>query len=92
MTTITSNEPEARIYVDGEYKGKGTVVHEDTKIVGSTTGITLKKKGCRPQYFTFSRSERVDYAACAGGIVLVPLLWIMKYKPVHNYEFECEKL
>lgn len=93
MTTISSTDSQAKIYVDGEYRGTGTAVHEDKKIVGATTSVTLKKDGCRPQNFSFSRSEEFDAGACAGGVFLLfPFLWVMKYKPTHSYEFMCEKM
>lgn len=93
MTSITSTDATAKIYVDGEFKGTGTATHEDKKIVGATTNVTLKKDGCRPQNFSFSRSEEFSPGACAGGVfVLVPFLWVMGYKPSRTYEFQCEKM
>lgn len=89
-TMIRSTDPQAKIYVDGEIKGTGVATHTDTKIVGSTTSVRLEKAGCEPQYFTFSRSEEFDAGACAGGVfVLVPFLWIQKYKPERTYEYSC---
>jgi hypothetical protein len=36
-----------------------------------------------------SRNEEFDVLACIGGVfVLVPFLWIMKYKPVHQFELQ----
>lgn len=91
-TMINTNDSKVKIYVDGEYKGRGTATHTDTKIVGSTTSVMLKKKGCAPRNYTFSRSEVFDAGACAGGVfLLVPFLWVMKYKAARTYEFECEK-
>jgi len=91
-TLIRSNDPEAKIYVDGEFKGKGQFTYTDTKIVGSSTAIRLQKDGCEPMSFTMTRSEEFDAGACAGGVfVLVPFLWVMKYKPEHTYEFVCTK-
>ena len=92
-TMITSSDPAAKIYIDGELRGTGSATHEDTKIVGSTTNVTLKKDGCRPQKFSYSRSEEFSPGACAGGIfVLVPFLWVMNYKASRTYEFTCEKM
>ncbi len=91
-TLIKATDPDAKIYIDGEYKGKGQYQHTDTKIVGSSTSIRLQKDGCEPQTFTMTRSEEFDAGACAGGVfVLVPFLWIQKYKPEHTYEYTCEK-
>ncbi|MGZ3769736.1 MAG: PEGA domain-containing protein [Bdellovibrio sp.] len=90
-TTIRTTNSDVKIYVDGEYKGKGVVTHTDTKTIGSTTSVRLEKQGCEPQFFTFSRNEEFDAGACAGGVfVLVPFLWVQKYKPEHVYEYECK--
>jgi len=89
---IRSTDPEAKIYVDGEFKGKGNVTHTDTKIIGSTTSVRLEKEGCEPAFFTFSRNEEFDAGACAGGVfVLVPFLWVQKYKAERTYEYVCTK-
>lgn len=91
-TQIRSSDPDAKIYVDGEYRGKGQITHTDTKIVGSTTSVRIQKEGCQPMMYNMSRSEEFDPGACAGGVfVLVPFLWVMKYKADHYYEYECEK-
>lgn len=89
-TMIRSTDPQAKIYVDSEFKGTGTVTHTDTKIIGSTTSVRIEKPGCEPQFFNFARNEEFDAGACAGGVfVLVPFLWIQKYKPEHVYEYSC---
>ncbi len=89
-TVIRSSDPEAKIYLDGELRGRGTATETDTKIIGASTSVKLQKDGCEPQFYSFSRSEEFDVGACIGGVlVLVPFLWIQKYKPEHNYEYEC---
>jgi hypothetical protein len=91
-TTIRTTDPEAKIYIDGEMKGRGVVTHSDTKIVGSTTSVRIEKDGCEPLYTSFSRNEEFDAGACAGGVfVLVPFLWIQKYKPERTFEYSCVK-
>ena len=91
-TIITSTHKDTTIYVDGELKGKGSVTHTDTKTYGSTTVIKMSKDGCEDQTYYFKRNEEFDTSAFIGGFfVLVPFLWIMKYKPLHSYEFECIK-
>ncbi|MGE0762180.1 MAG: PEGA domain-containing protein [Bdellovibrionales bacterium] len=91
-TNIRSSDPEAKIYIDGEMKGRGMVTHTDTKTVGSSTQVRIEKDGCEPMHYSFSRNEEFDVGACAGGVfVLVPFLWIQKYKPEHNYEYTCTK-
>lgn len=89
-TMIRSSDPEAKIFVDGEYKGMGSTIHSDQKIVGSTTMVRLEKDGCEPQTQTFSRNEEFDVGACIGGcLVLVPFLWIQKYKAERTYDYKC---
>lgn len=92
-TIIRTNDKDVKIYVDGEYKGKGSAVHSDQKIIGSTTHVQLKKEGCESQAHSFSRNEEFDAVACLGGVFLLfPFLWIEKYKPEHIYDFECRKV
>jgi len=89
-TMIRVNNPNAKIYVDGELKGTGSASVTDTKIVGTVTHVRLEAPGCQPQTFDYSRSEEFDPGACAGGVfLLVPFLWVMKYKPEHVYEYDC---
>ena len=91
-TIVRSTDPGAKIYIDGEFKGKGSVTHSDTKIVGSSTSVKLVKEGCEPEIYNFSRNEEFDAGACVGGVlVLFPFLWIQKYKAEHVYEYSCTK-
>ena len=86
-TMIQSNPNGAKVYLNGEPVGTTPYTHRDTKIVGSTTTVKLEKEGYDPLNTSFSRDEEVDDGAIIGGIfVLVPFLWIMKYKPTHTYE------
>ena len=87
-TTIIRSVPSgAKVYINGEFVGTTPYTHSDTKIVGSTNDIKLEKEGFEPLYASFSRNEAVDVGAIIGGLfLLVPFLWIMKYKPVHIYE------
>ncbi|MGZ3711646.1 MAG: PEGA domain-containing protein [Bdellovibrionota bacterium] len=92
-TMIRSTDPEAKIYLDGELKGKGAVSQSDTKIIGSTTMVRLQREGCEERTFSYSRNEEFDVGACIGGVFLLfPFLWIQKYKPEHNYEYTCTPL
>lgn len=91
-TLIRSTDPEAKIYVDGEYKGRGQYSHTDTKTIGSVTSVRLEKDGCEPMNYNFARNEEFDAGACAGGVFfLVPFLWIQKYRAERTYEFTCHK-
>lgn len=92
-TLIRSTDSEAKIYVDGEYRGKGTVQYSDQKTIGATTSVRIQKEGCEPEMYSFSRNEEFDVGACIGGVfVLVPFLWIQKYKPEHNFEYSCRRI
>jgi len=89
-TMIRSTDPQAKIYVDGEMKGTGVATHTDTKIMGSSTSVRIEKSGCEPAYYSFARNEEFDAGACAGGVfVLIPFLWIQKYKAERTYEYNC---
>ena len=91
-TLIKTNDRNVKIYADGEYLGRGEAKYTSTKIVGSTTYIEFKKDGCRKISHSFSRDEKFAVGACIGGVLVwVPFLWVMNYKPVHQYDFECEK-
>jgi hypothetical protein len=91
-TIIRSTDPEAKIYVDGELKGRGSYSHSDTKVTGSVTQVRLEKPGCPPQEYRFSRNEKFDWGACLGGLVtLVPFLWIKKYRPEHVFDYRCSE-
>ena len=84
---IQSTPNGAKVYLDGETVGKTPYSHTDTKIVGSTTTVRLEKEGYETYNTSFSRNEQADVGAIIGGVfVLIPFLWIMKYKPTHTYE------
>ena len=86
-TLIQSNPPGADVYIDNQKKGKTPHSYSDTKIVGSSTNITLKKVGYQDLNVTLVRSERADVGAIIGGcFLLFPFLWTMRYNPTHNYE------
>jgi hypothetical protein len=86
-TLIQSDPSGAKVYMNGEYKGRTPYSHSDTRIVGSTTEIRLEKEGFEPLYTMLSRDESADVGAIIGGIFfLFPFLWTMKYNPVHTYE------
>jgi len=87
-TTVINSEPNgATVYLNGEKVGTTPYTHTDTKIVGSTNTVQLKKDGYQDLTATFSRNEDVNVGAIIGGVfVLVPFLWIMDYKPSRSYE------
>jgi len=87
-TTVIKSVPEgATVYLNGERVGTTPYILSDTKIVGSSNSITLKKEGYRDFDAVFSKTEEADVGAIIGGVlVLVPFLWTMGYKPTHTYE------
>jgi hypothetical protein len=87
-TTVINSEPSgATIYLNGEKVGVTPYTYTDTKIVGSTNTVLLKKDGYQDVTTAFSRNENVNVGAIIGGVfVLVPFLWTMDYKPNHLYE------
>ena len=91
-TSIRSSDKDVKIFVDDEYRGKGTVTHTDKKFVLSTTTVRLEKPGCEPIVKRFQRDEEWDIGASIGAFLLVvPVLWVKKYQPEHNYDFNCLK-
>jgi hypothetical protein len=92
-TRIQATNPNAKIYVNGEYLGQGSGSHTDTRIVGARNEVRLESNGCKPQVESFSRNEELSVGALIGGIfLLVPFLWIMEYKPSRTYEYTCVKM
>ena len=88
-TVIRSNPPGAKVFIDGSYVGTTPYTMSDTKIVGSTTSVTLQYPGYQPFTASIHRSEEFDVVACIGGVfLLVPFLWIMGYKPDHTFELQ----
>jgi len=86
-TLIRSNPSGADVYVNSQKKGTTPYSYSDTKIVGSSTNITLKKEGYQDFNVTLVRNEKADVGAIIGGcFFLVPFLWTMKYDTAHNYE------
>lgn len=89
-TLIRVSDPDARIYVNGEYIGVGEGTYTDKKVAFSNNEITIKKPGCDPVSHSFRRNEKPDGGAIVGGIlVAIPFLWVTEYKKEHNYEYDC---
>ncbi len=86
-TIIKSHPPGAKVYLDGEVVGQTPYPMTDQKIVGSSTHVKLALDGYEPFDAVIQRNEQFDVGPCIGGVlVLFPFLWIMGYKPEHNYE------
>ena len=87
-TTIIQSSPSgAKLYMNGEPVGTTPYTHTDTKIVGSTTILKITSEGYEDFNGVLKRDEEVNVGAIIGGIFLLfPFLWVMDYKPTHNYE------
>ncbi|HEX6993089.1 MAG TPA: hypothetical protein VF339_02990 [Gammaproteobacteria bacterium] len=89
-TTIRVSDPDARIYVNGEYVGTGKGHYSDRKPAFTKQEVTVRKEGCEPQHYTLRRNERPDVGAIVTAYYLyLPILWFTQYKPHHAYEFDC---
>jgi hypothetical protein len=90
-TILNTNDSKAKIFVNNKYLGIGSVIHTDMKIAWLGNKVKIKKKNCADQVFVFRKNEEIDLVPLVSGLFLfVPLLWVMKYKAVHNFEFKCE--
>jgi PEGA domain len=88
-TVLQTQPPGARVSINGAVVGNTPYTLTDTKIVGSSTSIHFEYPGYAPLDVTISRSEEVDVLPLIAGIlVLVPLLWVMKYQSTHLYQLQ----
>jgi hypothetical protein len=86
-TVITSHPPGANVYLNGVPSGTTPVAMEDTHISGTMTRLRLELPGYEPFETVITRNEEIDGGALVGGIVLlVPFLWLLRYKPLHEYD------
>jgi hypothetical protein len=89
-TSIRVSDPDARIYVNGEYVGTGKGYYSDRKPAFTKQEVTVRKDGCAEQSYTFRRNERPDLGAIVSAYYLaLPILWVTQYKDRRAYEFEC---
>ena len=88
-TVIQTQPPGARVIINGSVVGTTPYALTDTNIVGSTTHLRLEYPGYQPLDTVIVRNEELEVVALIGGIfLLVPLLWVMKYQPEHNYQLQ----
>jgi len=89
-TVIRSSDPAAKIYVDGEYRGIGSVSHTDSKTAFAHTSLRFEKAGCKEQNVTLDRGQEFKVGPFIGGLfLLVPLLWVSGYKAENTFEYSC---
>ncbi|MGD8339531.1 MAG: hypothetical protein PVH89_02045 [Gammaproteobacteria bacterium] len=89
-TSIRVSDPDARIYVNGEYIGTGHGYYEDRRPAFSRQDVLVSREGCEQQSYSLRRNERPDLGAIVSAYYLVlPILWVTQYKRVHAYEYDC---
>jgi len=90
-TIIKTYDPEVNIYVNGQFKGKGSAVHTDMKMSWLSSTVKLQKVGCQEEYEMFTKDEKLDVLPLISGFLLIfPFLWTMKYDAVHSYNYVCK--
>jgi hypothetical protein len=92
-TSIRVSDPDARIFVNGEYIGTGKAHYSDLKPAFTKQEIAIRKEGCAEQQHVMRRNERPDIGAIVSAYWLyLPILWMTQYKPRHAYEYDCVPL
>lgn len=90
-TSIRVTDPDARIYVNGEYVGTGRGLYTDRKPAFTKQRVTLSEAGCADETYSFRRDERPAIGAIIAAYYLyLPILWFTKYKHRHVYDFQCK--
>lgn len=88
-TIISTEQKEADVYFDGEYKGKSPVKVGNTKVVSTCTDVRIEKEGYETLMTQICRDEELAAGPIVAGTCLlafpVPWLWSFKYKKNHHY-------
>jgi len=88
-TMILSEQRDARVYIDGEYVGVTPYKISNSSPVGSCVSVKLTKKGYKDTNTSICKTEELHVGALVAGLFFVlPLLWVMGYKDIHNYDLE----
>jgi hypothetical protein len=92
-TTVLQTAPSgAKLYMNGEPVGTTPYTYTDTKIVGTTTVLKITADGYEDFNGVLKRNEEANVGAIIGGVFLLfPFLWVMDYKPMHNFELVPKK-
>lgn len=90
-TTLIRSVPSgAEVYMNQEFIGVTPCEYRDAKIIGSNTEVLLKRDGYEDLYATLTKNEEVHVGAAVATFFTLycpfPILWIMKYKPIHTYK------
>ena len=87
-TMIRSIPDGAKVYVDGQYRGRAPVIQKDTAFSGSAKNVALKLDGYATKTGTIRKEETDVIRLVAGIFLLLPLLWMMKYPDQYIFELE----
>jgi hypothetical protein len=91
-THIRVSDPDAHIYVNGEYVGTGKGRYSDRKPAFTKQKVALRREGCEEETYSFRRNERPDIGAIVSAYYLVlPAMWFLQYKNHHAYDFQCRQ-
>jgi len=88
---IQSMPGEAKVYIDGEYKGVTPYSQRDTKPFFLPGQLKLSKEGYED--FTIDlKKDKFSTANCIGGVLVwVPFLWVLEYENEKTYELKKKK-
>lgn len=85
---IQSLPGEAKVYIDGEYKGMTPYYQKDTKPFFLPGQLRLSKEGYEDFVVDLKR-DKFSTANCIGGVfVWVPFLWVLEYDAEKTYELK----
>lgn len=87
--TLIKTADDVKIYVDGDFKARGSYLLRDNKIIFSKTELNLKKEGCQEQVYLIRKNEKINYKSLLMSFLILPLLWIFEYDESRQYEFQC---
>lgn len=87
-TVIKSNPPEAKLLLDGQYKGETPYTYSDRATAGTMRTVTLKKEGYKDFTGTIKR-EKFSVPAFIGGLFfIIPFIWITEYPSEYTFEMQ----
>jgi hypothetical protein len=86
-TKLTSYPPDAKVYIDGAFKGTTPYNHKDQSISGSQKSLEIKKEGYDDFQTILKKKGRAHGGAIVGGIfLLIPFIWVVQYDIEYKYE------
>ena len=89
-TIIKLSDRKAKIYENEQLLGQGEIIFTSRNVAWSSRKFVAKKKGCQDVQYTLKRNHQVDWLALITGLfTFIPLVWVMEYDAVTQYEFTC---